>query len=149
MSIFNSYIIEGGFPVSPYIYDIYTMIGGNGSEYVSSYNREIELIIHGSKEPIKYRINSTGGITWNKNDKIEGIADLIERRYMETTSAFQKEYYGSYMKETTCKVCGGKRLNDSVLSVKIGGKNIYDFTIDDVKILDYDPWPAIKGKVSV
>ena len=28
-------------------------------------------------------------------------------------------------------------------------KNIFDFTIDDVKILDYDPWPAIKGKVSV
>ena len=28
-------------------------------------------------------------------------------------------------------------------------KNIYDFTIDDVKILDYDPWPTIKGKVSV
>lgn len=28
-------------------------------------------------------------------------------------------------------------------------KSIYDFTIDDVKILDYDPWPAIKGKVSV
>lgn len=28
-------------------------------------------------------------------------------------------------------------------------KNIYDFTIDDVKILDYDPYPAIKGKVSV
>ena len=28
-------------------------------------------------------------------------------------------------------------------------KNIFDFTIDDVKILDYDCWPAIKGKVSV
>ena len=28
-------------------------------------------------------------------------------------------------------------------------KNIYDFTIDDVKVLEYDPWPAIKGKVSV
>lgn len=27
--------------------------------------------------------------------------------------------------------------------------NIYDFTIDDVKVLDYDPYPAIKGKVSV
>ena len=27
--------------------------------------------------------------------------------------------------------------------------NIFDFTIDDVRILDYDPWPAIKGKVSV
>lgn len=28
-------------------------------------------------------------------------------------------------------------------------KNIFDFSIDDVKVLDYDPWPAIKGKVSV
>ena len=28
-------------------------------------------------------------------------------------------------------------------------KDIFEFTIDDVKVLDYDPWPAIKGKVSV
>lgn len=28
-------------------------------------------------------------------------------------------------------------------------KSIFDFTIDDIKILDYDSWPAIKGKVSV
>ena len=27
--------------------------------------------------------------------------------------------------------------------------NIFDFTMDDIKVLDYDPWPAIKGKVSV
>lgn len=28
-------------------------------------------------------------------------------------------------------------------------KDIFAFTIDDVKVLDYDPWPAIKGEVSV
>ena len=28
-------------------------------------------------------------------------------------------------------------------------KDLFDFTIEDVKVLDYDPWPAIKGKVSV
>lgn len=28
-------------------------------------------------------------------------------------------------------------------------KSIFDFTIDDIKIEDYDPWPPIKGKVSV
>lgn len=28
-------------------------------------------------------------------------------------------------------------------------KSIYDFTYDDFKIVDYDPWPAIRGKVSV
>ncbi|MBR4421604.1 MAG: thymidylate synthase [Erysipelotrichaceae bacterium] len=28
-------------------------------------------------------------------------------------------------------------------------KDIFAFTMDDIKVLDYDPWPAIKGKVSV
>ncbi len=28
-------------------------------------------------------------------------------------------------------------------------KDIFEFTMDDIKVLDYDPWPAIKGKVSV
>ena len=87
-----------------------------------------EIILYGSKEPIAYEIHSTGGISMRKNKIIEGIASLIERRYYETTSSFQKEYYGSYMKEMTCDVCGGKRLSDTILSVKIGGKNIHEFT---------------------
>ncbi len=28
-------------------------------------------------------------------------------------------------------------------------KDIFDFKYEDIKIVDYDPWPAIKGKVSV
>ncbi len=28
-------------------------------------------------------------------------------------------------------------------------KNIFDFKYEDIEIVDYDPWPAIKGKVSV
>lgn len=87
-----------------------------------------EVILYGSKEPIAYEIHSTGGISMRKNKIIEGIANLIERRYYETTSSFQKEYYGSYMKEMTCDVCGGKRLSDTILSVRIGGKNIHEFT---------------------
>ena len=63
-----------------------------------------------------------------KNKIIEGIATLIERRYYETSSSFQKEYYGSYMKEATCDTCGGRRLSETVLSVKVGNKNIHEFT---------------------
>lgn len=40
-----------------------------------------------------------------------------------------------------------KKLPKLVLNPEI--KNIFDFTIDDIKIEDYDPWPTIKGKVSV
>ena len=87
-----------------------------------------EVILYGSKEPIAYEIHSTGGISMRKNKIIEGIASLIERRYYETSSSFQKEYYGSYMKEMTCDVCNGKRLSETILSVKVGGKNIHEFT---------------------
>ncbi len=87
-----------------------------------------EIILYGSKEPILYEIHSTGGISMKKNKPIEGLASLIKRRYEETESNMQREYYGSYMKEITCPVCNGKRLSQTVLSVLIKGKNIYDFT---------------------
>jgi thymidylate synthase len=28
-------------------------------------------------------------------------------------------------------------------------KNIFDFKYEDFQLVDYDPWPAIKGVVSV
>lgn len=87
-----------------------------------------DIILNGSKEPIKYEIHSSGGITMRKNKVIEGLATLITRRYAETSSSMQREYYGSYMKEMICPTCNGKRLSEVALSVKVGGKNIYEFT---------------------
>ena len=87
-----------------------------------------EIILYGSKEPISYEITSSGGISMRKNRIIEGLASLIKRRYEETESSMQREYYGSYMREITCTSCHGKRLSNTVLSVLVGGKNIYDFT---------------------
>ncbi len=97
-----------------------------------------DVIMNGSKEPISYEIKSTGGITMRKNKVIEGLATLILRRYQETQSNMQREYYGSYMKELTCPSCNGKRLSTNSLSVRIGGKNIYEFTeMSIVQALDF------------
>ena len=87
-----------------------------------------DIIFNGSKEPIRYEIHSTGGISMRKNKIIEGLGSLITRRYQETSSNMQREYYGSYMKELTCPVCNGRRLSEIALSVKVGGKNIHEFT---------------------
>ncbi len=87
-----------------------------------------DIIFNGSKEPIKYEIHSTGGISMRKNKVIEGLGTLISRRYAETNSSMQREYYGSYMKETVCPTCHGNRLSETALSVKVGGKNIFEFT---------------------
>lgn len=87
-----------------------------------------DVILHGSKEPISYEIHTTGGIIQRKNKPIEGIASLIERRYQETTSSFARDYYESYLADQECPTCHGKRLSETILSVLVGGKNIYEFT---------------------
>lgn len=97
-----------------------------------------DVIMNGSKEPIAYEINSSGGISMKKNKVIEGLAGLILRRYQETSSNMQREYYGSYMKELTCPDCHGMRLSTNSLSVRVGGKNIHEFTeMSIVQALDF------------
>ncbi len=90
--------------------------------------KEMDIILYGSDEPIKFEILSSGGNKYSKNQFIEGVKTLIERRYEETTSKMSKEWYYSYMVESTCPKCKGARLNDKVLAVKINNKNIYEFT---------------------
>lgn len=91
-------------------------------------DKQMDIILYGSKEEIKYEIVSSSGNKYSKNTYIEGIKTLIERRFEETTSSMAKDYYRSYMYESECKKCHGARLNDQVLSVKVGDKNIHEFT---------------------
>ena len=86
--------------------------------------REMDLILYGSDEPIAYTLYSRSGNVTRKNEFIEGVANLIERRYMETSSSMSREWLGTFMAEMPCPTCGGKRLNEQALSVYVGGKNI-------------------------
>ena len=91
-------------------------------------DEEIDLIMYGSKEPIQYTLESKNENIYQRNDFVEGVAALIERRYIETSSEFNREYYMKFMAEHNCDVCKGKRLNKYALSVKVGDLNIYDFS---------------------
>lgn len=116
--------------------------------------KEMDIILNGSDEEIKYVVRSSGGTTYHKTGYIEGVKALIERRFEETQSKFGKEYYGSYMTESSCKKCHGARLNDQVLSVKVGGLNIYELTrlsinkaYDFICDLKFDPMRAEIAKI--
>ena len=90
--------------------------------------KELNVILYGSDKPISYVIESSSG-NINKTTKyIEGVKTLIERRFEETTSSWSKEWYASFMAEHTCPTCGGRRLNDQVLSVRVAELNISQFT---------------------
>lgn len=80
---------------------------------------QIQVLMRGSKERINYSLTSANERKYPNYDYIEGVATLIERRYIETTSDMAREYYRKFMTQRTCVTCKGDRLNDDVLSVKI------------------------------
>lgn len=90
--------------------------------------KQMEIILHGSDKPVSYSLTTGGGIKYQRTDYIEGIKDMIERRYASTTSSMTRDWYHSFMVESSCKKCHGLRLNEMALSVQVGDKNIMQFT---------------------
>lgn len=95
--------------------------------------KKLNYILYGSDEKISYVLNSRSGMTSKKEDYIEGVVPMIERRFLETNSAWNREWYGSFIGETVCETCHGARLNEKVLAVRINNKNIYEWTQMSVK----------------
>jgi excinuclease ABC subunit A len=88
--------------------------------------KEQELIFYGSTEPIKFNYASRSGNITNQVDFYEGVINNLQRRYMETTSSWIRDWLENYMIEQECETCHGARLADNVLQVKVGNKNIYE-----------------------
>jgi len=97
---------------------------------------ELDIVLYGTKEEIDFKITSKSGYSHHKKDTYEGVANNLERRYMETSSSWMREWIEHFMIETNCPECHGKRLKDSILSVFINKKNIYDLTIMSIANLN-------------
>ncbi len=54
----------------------------------------------------------------------EGVIGNLNRRMMQTESAWMQEELSKYQTAQACETCGGKRLNEKALSVKIVGTDI-------------------------
>lgn len=88
----------------------------------------VDMILYGTgNEKVKINYSNDRGERSFSTD-FEGIINTMERRYMETTSRSQKEYYESFMRDIKCRECGGKRLKKESLAVKIADRNIDDIT---------------------
>ncbi|HAX72226.1 MAG TPA: excinuclease ABC subunit UvrA [Firmicutes bacterium] len=91
-------------------------------------DKEKNIILYGSDEPIMFDIVTESGMKHEKFDVYEGVINNLERRHKETSSSFMREWIEGLMSETKCEKCGGKRLSEAALSVLIDSKNINDFT---------------------
>jgi len=53
----------------------------------------------------------------------EGVVNIIENRINQG----HDEYYDAFIENIPCRACNGGRLNPTILSVTVGGKNIHEF----------------------
>ncbi len=58
----------------------------------------------------------------------EGVIPNMERRFLETDSAWVREDFAKYQSAAPCEFCHGKRLKPEALAVKINGMDIIDAT---------------------
>ena len=90
--------------------------------------RIVDIILYGTKgEKIKIEYNKNFG-SGSFMAPFEGIINTMERRYKETQSESQKQYYEEFMSTYTCPECKGARLKKESLAVTICNKNIYEIT---------------------
>ena len=99
--------------------------------------KKLNYILYGSPDILEFNYVSRTGNTRTTRNYYEGVITNLERRYIETKSGWIRDWIETFMTELPCEACHGSRLNDSVLSVLVGGKNIYEVTTLSIKEL-YD-----------
>ncbi|MEL6680016.1 MAG: excinuclease ABC subunit UvrA, partial [Pseudomonadota bacterium] len=83
-----------------------------------------QLMLHGSgEEKIKFRYDE-GGRVYEISRVFEGVIPNMERRFRETDSAWVREEFERYQNNRACGTCGGYRLKQEALAVKIDGLHV-------------------------
>ena len=98
---------------------------------------KLDIILYGSPDIMDFKYYSRTGTFRTKSAYFEGIITQLERRYLETTATWIREWIEGYMIEQECPLCHGTRLKQDVLNVFINKKNIYDMTAMSISEL-YD-----------
>jgi thymidylate synthase len=110
---------------------------------IASYSLLLHMICHVTgMKPGKF-VHTFGDAHLYSNHK-DQVNELLERTYSNGAGGF--EFWGddnlTYMPDTY-----GPDLPEIWLNPEI--KDIFDFQYDDIKVLNYNPLPAIKAKVAV
>ncbi|MEL6583583.1 MAG: excinuclease ABC subunit UvrA [Pseudomonadota bacterium] len=92
-----------------------------------------QVMLHGTgEEKIKFRYDE-GGRVYEISRGFEGVIPNMERRYRETDSNWVREEFERYQNNRNCGACGGYRLREEALAVKIAGSHIGHVTEKSIK----------------
>ncbi|MBB4641954.1 excinuclease ABC subunit UvrA [Rhizorhapis suberifaciens] len=82
------------------------------------------IILHGTAgKPVTLRFQD-GKKTYEVSKPFEGVIGNLNRRMLQTDSAWMREELGKYQTAQPCETCNGARLKPEALAVKIAGEDI-------------------------
>jgi excinuclease ABC subunit A len=83
-----------------------------------------DIILHGSGgRPVTLTFVD-GRKTYDVRKPFEGVIGNLNRRMLQTESAWMREELSKYQSAAPCETCGGARLRPEPLAVKIAGEDI-------------------------
>ncbi len=116
-------------PPSPYYMQVLASLGREfGFSLETPWSElpgEVKLIIlHGTGgKPVTLRFQD-GRKSYEVKKPFEGVIGNLNRRLLQTDSAWMREELGKYQTAQPCEVCDGARLKPEARSVKIVGEDI-------------------------
>ena len=100
--------------------------------------KEQQIVLYGNGDKLFHFMHEGDFGLRDQDMTFVGVIPNLWRRYRSGMSESAREMARSYMTELTCTTCHGYRLNDQALSVKVGEKNIAEFSILSIgDTLDY------------
>ncbi len=84
------------------------------------------IILHGSKDDIKFTFTNERGDKREQMHPFEGILPNLKRRYRDTDSNVVREELAKFLTDSACQTCQGHRLNKSARHVFINGITLPD-----------------------
>ncbi|MGL5084318.1 MAG: excinuclease ABC subunit UvrA [Clostridium sp.] len=89
---------------------------------------EIDLLLYGTQGHKLTVTYTKEGVKAKYHYAFDGEINALKRRYRETNSDMIKNDIEQYMSNNHCPKCKGARLKKEALAVRVGEKNIYEFT---------------------
>ncbi|HET8613744.1 MAG TPA: excinuclease ABC subunit UvrA, partial [Sphingomonas sp.] len=83
-----------------------------------------DTILHGTRGRAVTLRFMDGRKSYEVKKPFEGVIGNLERRMLQTESAWMREELSKYQSSRPCEVCGGARLKPEALAVRIAGEDI-------------------------
>jgi len=120
-------------PPSPYYMQVLASLAGEFGFSLDTPWQDLPVevrivILHGTAgRPVNLTFID-GRKSYTVKKPFEGVIGNLNRRMLQTESAWMREELGKFQTAQPCETCEGKRLKPEALSVKVGGADISSIT---------------------